>query len=115
MKDNVIPTGDMSGIVVSIGPHVKNISVGDGVVAPVNPDFIYGNFAFAEGALGGPSDGVLREYITLPAVSVVKLPVGWEKTSFASWAAVTGTGVTAWNVFYGGRSLRPGDVVLLEG
>lgn len=105
----------MSGIIVSLGPHVKNFSIGDGVVVPVNPDFLYGNSAPADGALGGPSDGVLREYITRPAQSVVKLPVGWEKINFASWAAVTGTGVTAWNVFYGGRSLRPGDVVVLEG
>ena len=97
-----------------MGAHVKGFAAGDRVVLPVNPEFLYGDFKNSDGAFsGGERDGVLREYISLPAHAVVKLPES--SNSFASWAAMTGTGVTTWNAFYGNKSLRPGDVVLLEG
>ena len=74
---------------------------------------MYGGFKDSSGAFGGERDGMLREYVSLPAHAVVKLPKS--TNSWASWAAITGTGVTTWNAFYGAKNLKPGDVVLLEG
>ena len=64
--------------------------------------------------LGGPIDGMLRQYIAVPASAIVKIP----KTSKLSWTQLAGlvcTGTTAWNCLYGNLPLRPGQTVLLQG
>ncbi|GKZ97505.1 hypothetical protein AnigIFM59636_000891 [Aspergillus niger] len=64
--------------------------------------------------LGGPVDGILREYIALPAQSVVKIPES-SSLSYAQWASVVCTGVTAWNAPFGALPLKPGQNVLFQG
>lgn len=63
--------------------------------------------------LGGPADGVLRVYIAVPVQSVVKIPES-STLSYAQWASVVCTGVTAKNALYGNLPLKPGQAVLFQ-
>ena len=58
----------------------------------------------------GPVDGVLREYVTIPAVAAVKFPKD-SPQSFSEWSTLVCTGVTAWNALYGNVPLKPGQIV----
>lgn len=55
---------------------------------------------------------MFAEQIVVPATGVTRLPDTW---SFAEGAAYPCAGVTAWNCLFGGRGVRPGDTVLVEG
>ena len=90
--------------------------MGDSVLVPLNPSFIYGllsNASASDAFGGGLKDGMLREYITVPAHAMIKLPKS--SNSFDQWAAVVQAGSTVWNVFYGNTVLKPGDRVLVLG
>ncbi|RAH70506.1 zinc-dependent alcohol dehydrogenase family protein [Aspergillus aculeatinus CBS 121060] len=93
VKDNVVPCSDAAGVVVKVGEGVKNVTVGDH---------------------GGPIDGVLREYVCIPAASAVQVPKE-SALSFCEWSTLVCTGVTAWNALYGNIPLRPGQTVLFQG
>lgn len=124
VKDNVIPCCDMAGEVVAVGPTSEllkpALAVGDAVLAPAAPSFLYGakdervdalNFAWSSAY----QDGVLREYIALPAHLLVKLPPCKTPRDFIQWAATPCTVSTVWNAFYGNTPLKPGDTVLALG
>lgn len=67
-----------------------------------------------ENGLGGPIDGVLREYVAIPAAAIVKIP----QTTKLSWghlASLVCTGITVWNALYGNLPLKPGQTVLAIG
>ena len=76
--------------------------------------FIGSRQGVGNGLGGGNVDGVLRQYITLPATSVVKIPEGGDQ-SFAEWASLVCTGVTSWNALYGNIPMKPGQTVLCQG
>ncbi|KAJ5976827.1 hypothetical protein N7501_000169 [Penicillium viridicatum] len=97
IKKNVVPGSDAAGDVVEIGEGVSGFKLGD-----------KGN------GLGGPVDGVLREYISVPAQAVVKIPEN-STLSYTQWASVVCTGTTAWNSLYGNNPLKPGQTVLFQG
>ncbi|KAI8630948.1 chaperonin 10-like protein [Xylariaceae sp. FL1651] len=126
IKDNVVPCCDMAGEVVAIGPPSQSsfqspgFAVGDAVIAPPAPLFLYGssdrradsiNYAWG----GGNQDGLLREYIALPAHILIKLPPCVTPRDFVRWAATPCTVATVWNAFYGHAPLKPGDTVLILG
>lgn len=113
VKDHVIPCSDMAGEVAQVGALVSGFSVGDSVLAPVNPSLLYGTLKDASDTFGGPQDGVLREYIAIDAHAIIKLPKS--SRSFSQWAAAVTTGSTVWNAFYGNTPLKPGETVLLLG
>ena len=113
VKDNVILCSDMAGEVIGVGGLVKGFSIGDRVIAPINTSFLYGHVEDNSETFGGEKDGALREYIALPAHAIIKLPPSAH--SFQDWAALVGTGSTAWNAFYGNTPLKPGDTVLVLG
>ncbi|KAG9913164.1 NAD(P)-binding protein, partial [Aureobasidium melanogenum] len=87
---------------------------GDLVMCTFDPTNLYGPQKNWENGLGGPVDGVLRQYVAVPASAVVKVPAG-SGVSTASWASMVCTGVTAWNCLYGNMPLRPGQTVLFQG
>jgi NADPH:quinone reductase-like Zn-dependent oxidoreductase len=66
----------MAGEVVQVGDLVNGFSVGDSVLAPLNTSYLYGilNDASASDTFGSLKDGMLREYIALPAHAMIKLP-----------------------------------------
>ncbi|KAJ9491855.1 hypothetical protein VN97_g1399 [Penicillium thymicola] len=114
VKDNVVPGSDAAGDIIEVGEGVTGFAKGDKVVAAFDPATLYGPIKNWQNGLGGPTDGVLREYVTIPAQSVVKLPES-STLSYAQWASVVCTGVTAWNALYGNMALKPGQTVLFQG
>lgn len=114
VKDQVVPGSDAAGDVVEVGEGVVAFAPGDKVVAAFDPATLYGPMKSWNTGLGGPVDGVLREYIALPAQSMVKIPES-STLSYAQWASVVCTGVTAWNALYGNLPLKPGQSVLFQG
>ena len=113
IKDQVIPTSDMAGEVVQVGDLVDGFSIGDWVLPPISASYLYGSFKEGVDAYGSVADGMLREYVVLPAHILVKVPKS--TLSFNQWAAVVCTGSTVWNAYYGNTPLKPGDTVLLQG
>jgi NADPH:quinone reductase-like Zn-dependent oxidoreductase len=113
IKDQVVPTSDMAGEVVEVGKLVDGFSVGDWVIPPISASYIYGPFKGGFDAYGSVADGMLREYVALPAHILIKLPKS--TLSFNQWASMVGTGGTMWNAFYGNTPLKPDDTVLLQG
>ncbi|KAH0525669.1 hypothetical protein TsFJ059_008013 [Trichoderma semiorbis] len=114
VKDNVIPVSDAAGVIVEIGPNVQGFTIGDSVIVNFNPRNLYGPMKDWYGGLGGPVDGVLRNYLPINADSVIKVPK--ESSLKASqWAALVCTGTTAWNALYGNVPLKPGQTVLFQG
>ncbi|KAI0552758.1 GroES-like protein [Xylaria curta] len=123
IKDNVIPCNDMAGEVVAIGPTTElfktTFAVGDAVLAPIVPSsFLYGSIDKRPNAVDWTwgsrvEDGVLREYIAIPAHVLIKLPACKTPRDFVQWAATPCTVTTVWNAFYGNARLKPGDTVLV--
>lgn len=117
VKDNVIPCSDMAGEVAELGEGVTSFSIGDAVISILNSTLLYGTLKdVVDGGsetFGGPKDGMLREYIALPAHAIIKLPKS--SHGFIQWAAMVCTGSTVWNAFYGNTPLKPGDTVLVLG
>lgn len=115
VKDNVVPSSDAAGDVVEVGEGVSSeLEKGDKVVIAFDPDSLYGPIKSWATGLGGPVDGVLREYISVPSQAVVKIPAA-SSLSYAQWASVVCTGTTAWNSLYGVTPIRPGQTVLFQG
>ena len=110
----MVPGSDAAGDIVEVGEGVTGFAKGDKVVAAFDPATLYGPIKTWQTGLGGPTDGVLREYITIPAQSVVKVPES-STLSYAQWASVVCTGVTVWNSLYGNVALKPGQTVLFQG
>ncbi|TVY12679.1 Zinc-type alcohol dehydrogenase-like protein [Lachnellula arida] len=115
VKEGVIPGSDMTGEVAQVGDLVKGFSIGDPVLAPLNPTLLYGQLLPEHGSdtFGALRDGMLREYVVLPAHSTIQLPNS--SHSFTQWAALVQSGATVWNAFNGNTALKPGDTVLALG
>ena len=110
----VVPCSDGAGEVTAVGVAVKRFGVGDRVVASFFPNWAQGeptpqNMA---GALGGESNGMLSEEVTLHESALVTIPT---HLSYTEAATLPCAGVTAWNALFVVSRLRPGDAVLLLG
>ncbi|PMD30294.1 putative zinc-type alcohol dehydrogenase-like protein [Hyaloscypha variabilis F] len=112
-KDNGIPTSDAAGEVVEVGSSVEGLEVGDHVIGNFDVSNLYGQQKDWLHAHGGPIDGMLRQYITLPGHAVVKIPKH-AKLNFTEMASLVCTGTTAWNALYGIIPLKPGQTVLFQ-
>ncbi|KAK7747583.1 hypothetical protein SLS62_009082 [Diatrype stigma] len=126
IKQDLVPMADMAGRVVEVGARAAAaglFAVGDAVIAISNTKLLYGSMTAeaANSTLGGPIDGVLQEYVALPAHMLIKLPApapvqgSPQASSLVQWASFPGTGSTAWNTLYGNIPLKPGMTVVLQG
>lgn len=114
-RTDLVPLSDGAGVVAAVGADVPTARIGERVAVAFMPGWIEGPFSAAKqaGALGGGHvDGVLAERIVVPAASAVPFPDDW---SFEDAAAYPCAGVTAWTCLFGGRGLRPGETVLVQG
>lgn len=114
-RADLIPLSDGAGVVSAVGLGVTTRRVGERVAIGFMPTWAEGAFTAtrqAEALGGGHADGVLAEQIVVPASGVVPFPDAW---SFEEAAAYPCAGVTAWTCLFGGRGVRPGDTVLVEG
>jgi NADPH:quinone reductase-like Zn-dependent oxidoreductase len=110
----LIPASDAAGIVVSVGAEVRGLAVGDRVM----PTFVQGWLSGPQPAeeslptLGGPLEGVLREYGTWPESGLVKVPA---RLSDIAAATLPCAAVSAWNALFVATSVQPGQSVLVQG
>jgi NADPH:quinone reductase-like Zn-dependent oxidoreductase len=111
---DLVPLSDGAGEVVSVGPEVVRVKVGDRVAGcfmqgwiggPIGPDD-------AASSLGGAIDGVLAEYRLFDQNGLVQVPA---HLTFEQAATLPCAGVTAWNALFGGQTMYPGDSVLVLG
>lgn len=108
------PLSDGAGEVVEIGAGVTRVAVGDLACPVYLPDWIDGPISARVAArrLGGPSDGVLREYVSVSEAEVVRAP---RHLSPETAASLPVTYVTAWHTLLEMGALRPGARVVVEG
>ncbi|KAK2611615.1 hypothetical protein N8I77_004946 [Diaporthe amygdali] len=114
VKDGVIPCSDLSGDVVKVGSHVDDFAKDDKVIAAFDLSTLYGAIKDWNHSLGGEIDGVLREFISLPSSTLIKIPAE-AQLSYSQLSALVCTGTTAWNSLYGNVALKPGQTVLFLG
>jgi NADPH:quinone reductase-like Zn-dependent oxidoreductase len=110
----LVPLSDGVGVVEAIGQKVSRFKVGDRVAACFMQGWIEGaiNREKSKSSLGGPLDGVLREYAVFPAEGLVHVP---EFLSDEEGACLPCAGVTAWHALFERTTLPPGSSVLLQG
>ena len=110
----VVPVSDGAGEVVAAGAGVARVKTGDLVCPCFAQSWISGPLkeSYWSGMLGGPHDGVLREYLVLDESGVVKAPEGWDALAAATLPCAA---LTAWNAVVAGGRAKAGDTVLTQG
>lgn len=113
-KSDVIPCSDGAGEIVALGQEVKGWKVGDRVCPNFALDHIHGSVTkdIVSTGLGGPIDGVLREYVNVPVHSLVRIP---EHLSYEEGSTLPCAALTAYNALLGPVPLKGGDYVLILG
>jgi len=110
----VVPLSDGAGEVVEVGEGVTYWKPGDRVMGSFWQGWSAGELrqALAPATLGGPLDGMLSEYVVLPADGIVRCPphLSWEQSACLPCAAVT-----AWQALVTEGGIKAGDWVLVQG
>ena len=114
LKTPLVPFSDGAGEVVEIGENVTKFKVGDRVTPIFMQGWIDGKIDYkkAKTALGGDLDGVLREFGTFNAESLVCIP---DHFSYEEAATLPCAALTAFNALFESGGLKPDDTVLLQG
>ncbi|QRN99057.1 NAD(P)-dependent alcohol dehydrogenase [Archangium violaceum] len=109
-----VPLSDGAGEVVAVGPGVTRVKPGERVVLSYVQDWVAGEPvpSLVARRLGGPTDGVLAEYVKVPEHGLVHAPTHLSDVEAATLPIAA---VTAWHVLFGVGRVRPGDTVLVEG
>ncbi|KAJ7166888.1 alcohol dehydrogenase superfamily protein [Mycena filopes] len=107
----------MAGEVIAVGAHVPGTQwkIGDRVSANFMLDKLYEEHdaSIIASALGGARQGVLTEYRSFPAHSLVAIP---DHLSYEEAATLPCAALTAYNALLGGfEPLKAGDTVLVQG
>jgi len=110
----LIPFSDGAGEIVALGEGVSGLQVSQKVVGSFCQNWLAGSAPgkLHSSTLGGPIDGMLAEYVCLPACGVVPVP---DHLNMAQAATLPCAGVTAWHALMEERPIRPGQDVLLLG
>lgn len=110
----IIPCSDGAGEVLAVGSMVTRVQPGDRVAASFFPHWLDGrpDQNKISSALGGDTDGMLAEAVTLHENTLVKIPnqLGYQEAATLPCAAVT-----AWHALFESSDVRPGDTALLLG
>ena len=110
----LIPVSDGAGEVVAVGRNVTTVAVGDRVCPLYVQGWIGGDLPAQDvvPTLGGPLDGVLRDYGVWPESGVVRFP---DFLTDAEAATLPCAAVSAWNAVMAAGRCTPGSVVVLQG
>lgn len=112
--ERVIPLSDGAGEVAEVGPGVTGLKAGDRVAGAFYPDWVDGPITAGARvrSLGANMEGMLAEYVVLPAHAAIPIPdyLTWEEAATLPCAALT-----AWHALSVVANVRPGDTVLLQG
>jgi NADPH:quinone reductase-like Zn-dependent oxidoreductase len=110
----LVPLSDAAGEVVARGAGVTRFAVGDLVIPIYLPDWLDGPARpeLVKRRLGGPSDGVLGEYLVVHEQAAVRAPahLGAGEAATLSIAALT-----AWQAVFVDAQLRSGETVAIHG
>ena len=68
--------------------------------------------AFEKGGIGGTIDGTFQEYIVFEESGLVRLA---SNLSYIEGASLSNAAGTVWNALYGGKPIKHGDWVLIQG
>ncbi len=112
--DGRILMSDGAGQVVATGDGVSDWSPGDAAVSVFFPNWADGR-GFNDNRTGVPgdhADGFAAEYVAAPASAFTRVPEGW---SMAEAATLPCAALTAWRGLMVATSVKPGDVVLVQG
>jgi NADPH:quinone reductase-like Zn-dependent oxidoreductase len=109
-----IPCSDGAGKVAAVGTNVHQWKVGDRVAGIFMQNWLDGKPSSEKhvGALGGDIDGMLAEYVALPAESVVAVP---DHLTYEEASTLPCAGVTAWNAVVTAARVHAGQTVLIQG
>lgn len=113
--DGRVPLSDGAGVIDAIGDGVTQWQQGDRVAASFFRDWISGPFktSHVRSALGGDiTDGMLAEYVVLPATALVAVPVHLTAIEAATLPCA---GVTAWHGLIARGGMGQGDTLLIQG
>ncbi|KXO13229.1 Alcohol dehydrogenase [Moritella sp. JT01] len=108
----LIPLSDGAGEIIALGEGVSDLRLGDRVVNLFWRDWIDGDLAPNNAAMGSTIHGVLAEEIILPAHALIKIP---ESLSFEEAATLPCAALTAWNSLMESGKLKPNQTVLTLG
>lgn len=110
----LIPCSDGCAEIVELGEGVEDYAVGQRVMPIFAQKWVSGRPTRGKltSTLGGPFDGTLCEYMTLPAESVVRVP---DYLSDAEAATLPCAAVTAWSALVVQGGIKAGDKVLVLG
>lgn len=109
----LIPGSDGTGVIVEIGEGVRGFAIGDEVI--IHPTLGWefaNNVPTVPDIIGGPTDGTLAQYITLPAENALPKPahLSWEEAGVLSLSALT-----AYRALFTRGELKQGEHILIPG
>jgi NADPH:quinone reductase-like Zn-dependent oxidoreductase len=110
-----VPLSDGAGLVDAIGAGVMQWQPGDRVAASFFRDWVSGPFkaSYVASALGGNTmDGMLAQYVVLPATVLVAVP---DHLTSVEAATLPCAAVTAWHGLVTRGGMRQGDTLLVQG
>lgn len=110
----LVPVSDGVGEVVAVGAGVTRARVGDRVCPMFMPRWTGGepNAERLTATLGGPLDGVMREYMTIGEQGIAHAPA---HLSDEEAAALPCAALTAWTALVTEGRVKAGDRVLVQG
>lgn len=114
LKLPLIPLSDGAGEIAAVGNEVTRWKVGDRVAGTFFQRWHSGPIRreVFDAALGGSTDGVLAEYIALPADGIVAIP---QHLSFEEAATLPCAAVTAWHALVTDGKISAGQTVVVLG
>lgn len=114
LKMPLVPFSDGAGEVVEVGSEITKWKVGDRVCPIFMQGWLGGGIdaAKARTALGGDTNGVLREYAAFDENGLVRTP---DHLTDEEAATLPCAAVTAHNALMVSGSIKPDDAVLLQG
>lgn len=110
-EPEVVPLSCCAAEVVTLGEGVERVDVGERVVPIFAPYWLNGPEPDAR-MLGGPIDGVARQYAVFPADALCHLP---DELGDLEGATLACAALTAWSALTAFRPTRQGDWILTHG
>lgn len=109
-----VPCSDGAGEIVEVGAAVTRFAIGARVAANFFPTWLDGPLSDSAhaAALGGTVDGMLAREVVLHEDAIVAIP---PHLSYDEAATLPCAAVTAWHALFEVTTVRPGDVVLVQG
>lgn len=110
-QPEVVPMSCCAAEVAAVGDGVTRVQPGDRVVPIFAPNWLTGSTP-DPAMLGGPIDGVCRQYAVFKAESLCHLP---DELGDLEGATLACAGLTSWSALTAFRPTQPGDWVLAHG